>query len=217
MGRIYDATWGRFFSAIYDRGLQASEDAGLRRMREELLAEARGRVVELGAGTGANTDLYPDAVEELILAEPDPHMTKRLRERLAGSAREATIVEAPAESLPVEAGSCDTAVVTMVLCTVPDPRAALVEMARVLRPGGKLLFLEHVRSEEPGLARWQDRFEVPWRYFADGCRCNRDTLTAISAAGFELGAFQRDELPKAAPIVKPLVRGSASRRAEPGA
>lgn len=210
MGRIYDATWGRFFSAIYDRGLQASEDAGLRELRRELLAEARGRVVELGAGTGANTDLYTDAVEELVLAEPDPHMTKRLREKLAASARQARIVEAPAESLPLEDASCDTAVVTLVLCTVPDPRAALVEMARVLKPGGQLLFLEHVRSEDPGLARWQDRFEVPWRYFADGCRCNRDTLTAISAAGFELGEFQREELPKAAPIVKPLISGSAT-------
>ena len=79
MGRIYDATWGRGFSALYDRGLKATEDAGLRDMRVELLAGARGQVVELGAGTGANLDLYSDAVEELVLVEPDPHMTKRLQ------------------------------------------------------------------------------------------------------------------------------------------
>lgn len=210
MGRIYDATWGRAFSALYDRGLKATEEAGLREMRRELLAGAGGRVVELGAGTGANIDLYPAAgIEELVLAEPDPHMSKRLREHLAGSGREATIVEAPAERMPLDAASFDTAVVTLVLCTVPDPPAALAELARVLKPGGSLLFIEHVRSERPGLARWQDRLERPWRFIADGCHCNRDTLAAIAAAGFELGEVEHDELPKAVPIVEPLVRGSA--------
>jgi SAM-dependent methyltransferase len=209
MGRIYDATWGRAFSALYDRGLQATEEAGLREMRRELLAGAGGRVVELGAGTGANLELYPDSVAELILAEPDPHMTKRLRERVSGSGRTATILEAPAERLPLEDGSCDTAVVTLVLCTVPDPRAAIAEIARVLVPGGRLLFLEHVRSADPGLARRQDRLERPWRFFADGCHCNRDTLAAIAADNFELGEVERGELPKALPIVEPLVRGCA--------
>lgn len=209
MGRIYDATWGRAFSALYDRGFRATEEAGLRRMRAELLAEAEGRVVELGAGTGANLDLYPDSVTQLILAEPDPHMTRRLRERVGASGRRATILEAPAERLPLADGSCDAVVVTLVLCTVPDPAAALAEVARILPPGGQLLFLEHVRSEQPKLARWQDRWERPWRFLADGCHCNRDTLAAIAAAGFELGAVERDRLPKAVPIVEPLVRGSA--------
>lgn len=209
MGRLYDGTWGRAFSALYDRGLKATEEAGLRAMRGELLAGAGGRVVELGAGTGANLDLYPTAVEELVLVEPDPHMTKRLRERLLAGDRDARIVEAAAEDLPFEAGGFDTAVVTLVLCTVPDPGAAVAELARVLKPGGKLLFIEHVRAEDPGSARWQDRLERPWRFLADGCRCNRDTLAMISASPFEPGAVERDELPKAAPIVKPLIRGSA--------
>ncbi len=209
MGRIYDATWGRAFSALYDSGIKATEEAGLARMREELLAGAGGRVVELGAGTGANLDHYPDGVEELILVEPDPHMTKRLRVRLNESGRQARVVEAPAERLPFEAASFDTAVSTLVLCTVPDPGAAIAELTRVLRPGGRLLFLEHVRSRHPGLAAWQDRLERPWRFLADGCHCNRDTLATIGGSRFELGAIEHERMPKAAPIVRPLVRGSA--------
>lgn len=211
MGRIYDATWGRAFSALYDRGIKATEEAGLREMRAELVAGARGRVVELGAGTGANVELYPDSIGELILVEPDPHMIKQLRGKVAASGRVATIVEAPAERLPLESASCDTAVVTLVFCTVPDPRAAIAELTRVLKPGGKLLFIEHVRADDPKLARWQDRLERPWRFLADGCHCNRDTEAMISASSFELGEVEHGELPLALPLVKPLVRGSATR------
>ncbi len=213
MGKIYDATWGRLFAAVYDRGLKATEEAGLRRMRGEVLAAAGGRVVEIGAGTGVNLDLYPNAVEELVLVEPDPHMAKRLRARLAESSRQASVVEAPAERLPFEDASFDTAVATLVLCTVPDPAAALAEAARVLKPGGKLLFVEHVRADDPGLARWQDRLEKPWRFLGDGCHCNRDTLATIAASPLTLGEVERDRLPKAPPIVSPLVRGTATLNA----
>ncbi len=210
MGRLYDATWGRGFTAVYDRMFKATEEGGLRDMRQELLAEAHGRVLELGAGTGANLELYPDAVEELVLAEPDPHMTKRLRAKLAEYGREATVVEAPAERLPFEDSSFDTAVVTLVLCTAPDPRASLAEIARVLKPGGGFLFIEHVRSEQPSLARWQDRLERPWRFLGDGCHCNRDTVAMIAASPLDVTDMQRDKLPKAVPIVEPLVSGSAT-------
>jgi ubiquinone/menaquinone biosynthesis C-methylase UbiE len=209
MGRVYDATWGRLFATLYDRGLKSTEEAGLRQMRRELLAGAGGRVLELGAGTGLNLGLYPNAVEELLLVEPDPHMAKRLRLKLAQSKRAATVVEAPAERLPFEDASLDTAVATLVLCTVPDPAAALAEVARVLKPGGQLLFVEHVRANDPGLARWQDRLEKPWRFLGDGCHCNRDTLATISASSLQLEAVKRDRMPKAPPIVRPLVRGSA--------
>lgn len=209
MGRIYDATWGRGFATLYDRSLKATEEAGLRRMRTELLAGAEGRVVELGAGTGINLDLYPDGVEDLVVVEPDPHMAKRLRAKLAQARREAEVVEAPAEQLPFGNDSFDTAVATLVLCTIPDPAAALAEAARVLKPGGRLLFLEHVRAEDPGVARWQDRLEKPWRFLGDGCHCNRDTVATISASRFELSEVERGRLPKAPPIVRPLVRGSA--------
>lgn len=210
-GRIYDATWGRGFAAIYDRGLKASEDAGLREMRRQVLAEASGRTIDVGAGTGVNIELFPPQVSELVLAEPDPHMAAKLRPKLSASSVEAELIEAPAERLPFEPASFDTVVFTLVLCTVPDPAAALAEAARILRPGGKLLFVEHVRSEDPGLARWQDRLEKPWRFLADGCHCNRDTVAMIEAAPFDLGQVERGRLPKAAPIVRPLVRGSATR------
>jgi ubiquinone/menaquinone biosynthesis C-methylase UbiE len=209
MGRIYDATWGRMFSAFYDRAFKASEEAGLREMRADLLAGARGKVLELGAGTGLNLELYPETVESLTLTEPDPHMTRQLRRRVEESSRRAEVVEAPAERLPFEDDSFDTAVVTLVLCTVPDPAATLKEVSRVLKPAGRLLFLEHVRSRNPDLAKWQDRLEGPWRFLGDGCHCNRDTVAAISAAGFELGEVERPEFPKGPPLVKPMAKGSA--------
>jgi len=209
MGKIYDATWGRGFSALYDRAFEATEEAGLRDMRRDLLAQARGRVLELGAGTGLNLELYPEGIESLTLTEPDPHMTKQLRKKLAESDRSAELVEAPAEKLPFDDDSFDTAVVTLVLCTVPDQTAALEEIRRVLKPDGQFLFLEHVRSRNPSLAKWQDRLEGPWRFLGDGCHCNRDTVSTISAAGFKLGDVERPELPKAPPIVRPMAKGSA--------
>lgn len=211
MGRIYDATWGRAFSAVYDRGFKATEEAGLSDMRRELLAQARGRVLELGAGTGLNLEHYPEAIEGLTLVEPDPHMTKQLREKLAqsGKAAEISVVEASGEDLPFPDDSFDTVAVTLVLCTVPDLTATLAELKRVLKPDGQLLFLEHVRSRSPELAKWQDRLESPWRFLADGCHCNRDTVSAISAAGFALGDVERGALPKMPRIIKPLAKGSA--------
>jgi len=213
MGKLYDATWGRAFSALYDRVLKATEEAGLRDMRRRTLAAASGRTLEIGAGTGANLGLHPEAVSDLVLAEPDPHMTKRLRRHVAEQGVEAEIVEAPAERLPFEDSSFDTAVFTLVLCTVPDPGAALAEAARVLKPSGKLLFLEHVRSRDPGLATWQDRFARPWRFVNDGCNCNRDTVANLESSPFDLEGIEHERMPKAPPVVRPVIRGSATRAA----
>jgi ubiquinone/menaquinone biosynthesis C-methylase UbiE len=211
MGRIYDATWGRAFSAMYDSCMKGTEEAGMREKRRELLAQASGKTIEVGAGTGLNLDLYPDAVTELTLVEPDPHMVKQLRKRVADSSWSASISEAGAERLPFPEDSFDTAVATLVFCTVPDPVAGIAEVSRVLKPGGRFLFLEHVRSEDPGLARWQDRLEKPWRFLGDGCHCNRDTVATISASPLQLDSVESDELPKAPPLVRPLAIGSATR------
>lgn len=182
----------------------------MRERRRALLAQARGRTVELGAGTGLNFAHYPEAVGELILTEPFPPMAKRLRER-AGT--NATVIEAPADRLPLPDASADTVVSTLVLCTVDDVPATLAEIARVLRPGGRLLFAEHVRSDDPKLARWQDRLEGPWKFVGHGCRCNRDTLGALDASPLEVETVEHEKIPKAAPIVRPLIVGSAHRPA----
>jgi ubiquinone/menaquinone biosynthesis C-methylase UbiE len=211
MGRAYDATWGRAFARFYDRALKATEENGLGEMRAELLAGATGRVIEVGAGTGVNVDLYGAGVEDLTLAEPDVHMASRLRARLADSAADLPkhLVEAPAEALPFADDTFDTVVATLVLCTIPDPVAAIAELARVLKPGGRLLFIEHVRYDDPDRARWQDRLEKPWRFMADGCHCNRDTEANLRASEFVVESVEHGKMPKAMPIVRPLIRGTA--------
>ncbi|MEO7197076.1 MAG: class I SAM-dependent methyltransferase [Solirubrobacterales bacterium] len=209
--RVYDASWGRLFAAGYERALADTENAGLRDRRRALLAEAEGRTLELGSGTGLNLPHYPAAVGELILAEPFEPMAGRLRERVAAAERPAQVIVAPAERLPIESGSVDTVVVTLVLCTVDDVGAALGEIARVLRPGGQLLFIEHVRSRNADLARWQDRLERPWRFVGHGCHCNRDTLAAIEASPLAVAQVERGRMPKAPAIARPLIQGSARR------
>jgi ubiquinone/menaquinone biosynthesis C-methylase UbiE len=209
VGRVYDATWGRAFTALYDRMTKATEEAGLREIRREALSAASGRTLDVGAGTGANLGLYPEAVSELVLAEPDPHMLRKLRPRAAAAARPTEVLAAPAERLPLADASVDTVAFTLVLCTVPDPKAALAEAARVLRPGGRLIFVEHVRSEDGGVARWQDRLEKPWRFLADGCHCNRDTVATIKASPLTVERVESTEMPKTPPLIRPLVRGSA--------
>jgi ubiquinone/menaquinone biosynthesis C-methylase UbiE len=209
MGAIYDSTCGRWFSFVWDSAIRGAEEAGLRELRRQVLASARGRTVDLGSGTGANIGLFPTAVTELFLVEPDPHMVKRLRPKLLESRSEAEVVMAGAENLPFEDASIDTAVFALSLCTIPNPAAALIEVSRVLRPGGRVLFLEHVRSEDPRLARWQDRLERPWHFFFDGCYCNRDTVATIEASPLTLEQVDKGTMFKVPPLTRPLVLGSA--------
>ena len=121
------------------------------------------------------------------------------------------MVETPAERLPFEDGTFDSVVSTLVLCSVEDPAAATGEIVRMLKPDGRLLYLEHVRSDDHGLARWQDRLERPWGWLGAGCHPNRDTVAQLQAAGLETEGLVRDRLPKAPPIVRPMVRGGARR------
>jgi ubiquinone/menaquinone biosynthesis C-methylase UbiE len=208
MGRIANATWGRIAAAGYDWFVGSTERAGLADMRAELLSSASGRTIEVGAGTGLNLVRYPD-LAELVLVEPDRHMAKRLRDRVEHSLRIARVVEAPGEDLPFPDNSFDTAVVTLVLCTAPEPDRVLNEIARVLVPGGRLLFLEHVRSGDPRVARWQDRLHRLWKAFGNGCHCNRPTLQTIEAAPFTVYKVEHGEVPKAPSIVRPMIVGSA--------
>ena len=200
--------WLRVFAVLYDPFLWLGEICGMRRRRRALLAGARGRVVEIGSGTGLNVGLYPDTVDELILTEPEPGMLAKLERRVARTGRAATIVDAPAGRLPVADASVDTVVSTLVLCTVDDPERVLREIARVLRPGGRLLFLEHVRSDSRFLGAVQDRLMPAWRGFAGGCVCNRNTLGLLREAGFAVDAT--DDVWRGMPaVVRPLVVGSA--------
>ena len=200
---------GRLFACMYDRITAGVEAAGLRAHRERLLGSARGRVLEIGAGTGANLPFYRDGVESLTVAEPEAPMARRLARRIREQARRVELVQAPAEELPFADAQFDTAVSTLVLCTVSDQARALCELRRVLKPGGRLLFIEHVRSEEPRLASWQDRLNGLNRIVAHGCNCNRSTLDTIRAAGFTITSLERDQLRKAPPFVRPLVVGTA--------
>jgi SAM-dependent methyltransferase len=198
--------WARLGARIYEPFLALSERRGMASRRRDLLASARGRVLELGAGTGLNLAHYPADLDELVLTEPEPAMRARLERRLARSGREATIVAAPAEALPFADGAFDTVVSTLVLCTVRDPEAAVREVRRVLAPGGRLLFAEHVRAASPRLARWQDRLAGPWAAFAHGCRCNVAT-DALLARELRLRRVERDRWRGMPALVHPLILG----------
>lgn len=196
---------------MYDRSMAGAERAVLRGHRGELLKDVTGSVLELGGGTGANLPFYGSKVTKLVVTEPEEPMARRLEKKLESFSLPATVLLVPAEDLPFEANTFDFVVSTLVLCTVDDPAKALAEAHRVLKPGGKLVFLEHVRSDDPKLARWQDRFYGVWRRAAHGCSCNRPTEDNIEAAGFSVVNLEHDSLPKAPPIVRPLIAGVAAR------
>jgi len=210
-----DAPEHPIFARFYDRLFDSIEKGGLADMRREMVSDATGSTLELGAGTGHNLAHYPDTVTTLVLTEPDPHMATRLRARLqhegAPAGIDATVDEVSAEELPYADGSFDTVVSTLVLCTVPDPARALSEVRRVLAPGGSLIFVEHVRADGGVRAWMQDRLERPWGFFAGGCHPNRPTGELLGDAGLRVERLDRGALPKAGPLIKPLVRGIATR------
>ena len=198
------------FAAVYDRCSRASEEAGLGTIRQRLLGDASGDVLEVGAGTGVNLAHYDAGIASLVVTEPEPAMLRRLRPKAFEQAPLAQVVQAPAEELPFEEASFDTVVSTLVLCGVDDQARALGEVRRVLRPGGRLLFIEHVRSDDPQLARFQDR--INWlNHLLVDCDCNRQTLSAIQEQGFTVSRVERTDLPKAPKFTRPAIVGSAVR------
>ena len=199
------------FAATYDRFSAATEKGGLAAHRADLLSAATGRTLEIGGGTGANLRYYGPGVAALTVTEPHPAMVKRLDRKAAeaGLAVPVTVLRAPAEDLPFEDASFDSVVATLVLCSVDDQPRALRQLRRVLRPGGRLLFLEHVRSEDPGLAHRQDRMNWLNRLVVL-CDCNRPTVQSIEAAGFRVDRLERSTLPKAPAFASPLVVGTAT-------
>lgn len=200
--------WSRVFAAVYDRMMAAGEDAGMRERRRRVLAQAGGKVLEIGAGTGMNLPLYPDAVTDLTVTEPSPPMHRRLAERARRERPQADVVLAGADALPFPDDHFDTVVSTLVLCTVPDQRAAIAEVHRVLKPGGRLLFVEHVAARDATTERWQRRLQRPWKAFADGCDCHRHTLAALQQE-FPRVEHRDEAWAKSAPLVKALIVGTA--------
>ena len=195
------------FAALYD-GLGAAAERGwMGRRRSRLLAGAAGSVLEIGGGTGANLPHYRDA-GRVVVSEPDPFMRGRLRRKLVRARVPVEVSESGAEDLPFRDGSFDAVVSTLVLCSVPTQEKALAEVRRVLRPGGRLLFIEHVRGEG-SVARVQDRVLPLWSRLFAGCHPNRDTLGSIQAAGFEVGKLDRFVPPGPFTGLVPHVQGEA--------
>ena len=199
----------RFFAMTYDRQIAKVDKAGLRGFRGGLLAGAAGRVLEIGGGTGNNLPFYGPAVESLTITEPEIPMLRRLERKAREQAPAARVLRAPAEDLPFEDDCFDVAVSTLVLCGVDDQPRALRELRRVLRPGGRLLFIEHVRSGDPGQARSQDRMNGLNR-FVVGCDCNRPTLDSIQEAGFTVTRVEHTTMPKVPRFASPVIVGSAA-------
>jgi ubiquinone/menaquinone biosynthesis C-methylase UbiE len=200
---------GKFFAATYERQIKKSEKAGLTALRAGLLAQAAGRVLEIGGGTGANLAHYGPAVESLTITEPEVPMLKRLERRARAEAPATMVLRAPAEDLPFEDDTFDVVVSTLVLCGVDDQPRALREIRRVLVPEGRLLFLEHVRSTDPKMAKKQDRMN--WvNQLVVCCDCNRPTLDTIREIGFAVTSLEHTTLPKAPSFVRPAIVGTAT-------
>lgn len=180
------------FARIYARVAEMSERRGGAEHRRKLLTGLRGRVVEVGAGSGANFQHYPTSVSEVIAVEPEPYLRERAERAASEAPVSVSVAHGGADRLPGEAESFDAGVVALVLCTVPDQRSALAELYRVIRPGGELRFYEHVISESV----WETRFQriadaTFWPRLAGGCHLARDTTTAIERAGFQIETFER--------------------------
>ena len=193
----------RWFAAFYAR-LSALEEksAAVQKIRKEIVGGARGRVLEIGAGTGASFPYYGDEVTAVTAVEPDPFMLPRARARAEEVDKPIEVHHAPAEKLPFEDDSFDTAISTLVLCSVSNPEKALAEIKRTLKPGGQLRVYEHVRYINRFGAFWQDMIKPAWGWCGAGCHPNRDTAQNILDAGFEFESLRRiNSVPPVPPML----------------
>jgi SAM-dependent methyltransferase len=200
------------FAAVYDRVLAPVEAAGLTAHRRHLLASARGRVLEIGGGTGLNLAHYPaGAVTSVVVLEPDAAMRRRLAPRAETAPVPVEVRAGGVDDLGPDDGPFDTVVCTLVLCTVPDLGTAIANIQAVLAKDGELLFLEHVAV--PGFrGRVQHTVTPLWKHFAGGCRLDRDPVLALADAGLAVVECDRFDLPASTPLVRASVRGRARRR-----
>lgn len=209
---VYAPRMGWLLSRCYDVLTAPAERAGLGRWRDDLLGDLKGVVLELGSGTGRNLPHYGPEVTELILTEPDRFMRDRTIGRLSEASipkRYIHLIDAPADDLPIASESVDAVVATLVLCTVPHPETALAEVRRILRPGGRLMFIEHVAAKGPIGRFFQHMFSPVWWACAGRCHLTRDTADAIEAAGFHIEQLEEVRMPRAPFFVKPTIRGFA--------
>jgi len=197
----------RIFAWMHSQGEADDYDAVVTPYRRKLLGDLSGTVLEIGAGTGENFPFYPRGIH-WIGVEPNFYMQEHLLQRAQESGIEGKLLSGLAEKLPVEDASVDAVVSTLVMCSVSDQAAALREILRVLRPGGRYLFIEHVAAAEHSGLWWRQKLIKPaWKFFADGCNPDRNTGEAIRQAGFSRAEIEAFNAPIA--IASPHIAGKA--------
>lgn len=204
----------RFFAFIYDPLIAKTEEACLKDWRKVLLKNANGIVLEVGAGTGANLAHYTDSVDELIISEPDEFMRKRLVEKLKGfDINNTSIKDFGMEDIDLADNSVDCVVSTLVCCSVNSPHKSLQQAYRVLKPGGKFLFMEHVAAENnPKRLKWQNFMNPIWKRISGNCHTNRETEKYMLETGFEILQIEKASMRKAPAFVRPTIRGIAIKK-----
>ena len=198
----------RLFPRLCDLAMRNRHLAAYRR---RVIGAAEGRVLEVGSGSGLNLPFYGERVRAVLALEPAARMITLARRKSRPGAVPVEFIEASAESLPLDSGSVDTVVTTWTLCTIPHASAALAEMRRVLKRGGRLLFAEHGASPDPRVRRWQDRLTPAWKAMSGGCHLNRPVRALIEANGFQIDAFATGYMPGPKPFTF-MSEGSARPR-----